>query len=63
MTPRDSAKIDRICRDLGIELLPWQREWLAAFLDPTVVVFTAGRRNGRATMQRVADAIVYRSPA
>lgn len=52
------AKIDAAADALGVDLLPWQREWLRATLNGQHVVAHRGRRAGWTTVQRVAEQIL-----
>lgn len=42
-------------RDLGVALLPWQREAGERILRGEQVVVTAGRRSGRSMLRRVLE--------
>lgn len=64
-TPTTAERIVEVADDLGIDLMPWQREVIAqAFARPGAapVVVRAGRRAGMATIRRVIDRLAQDRP-
>lgn len=47
--------IDEAAEALGIELLPWQREFGQRILDGERVVMVGGKRAGRKTIRTVIE--------
>lgn len=45
--------IEEVAAELGVDLLPWQREVGQRLLDGERVYMVGGRRAGRATLKRV----------
>ena len=45
--------VDAAAADLGIQLLPWQRQVAEAWLRRETVAVTAGKRAGKSTLERV----------
>lgn len=53
--------IDEAATELGITLLPWQRELGQAFLDGEQVVIRGGKRSGRVTLAKVITHAQHRN--
>lgn len=49
------SALDDAARELGVELLPWQREVGERILAGERIVMVGGKRAGRATLRRVID--------
>ena len=55
-------RIDQACAVLGVEIHPWQREYMRAVMSGEEIIVYRGRRGGWTTVQRLAEHLHPSSP-
>lgn len=55
--PTAGDRVDAFAKDLGIDLMPWQRDWAVWALSGLPFPRGGGRRSGISTVKRIVDGV------